>query len=254
MRPCPLWAQKVFPDQDMNRQSDNGHFTPTVVCKAHCCLETISPDLEVSSETTDSSLSGGRMQKQYQKCCFGEGKVRPMNNRWLAMFVPPVLSSLMAIDVSSFHQIASHESSFQTQGKKGARERAANRRRGGEWDHLWMLRRMLGQPILCPDNYQVPAELVGCWNLEKKEKKKKARNKKKNYALLSMALRPSRVSALVREKTNVQYDWSAARNEQMCSLKSWETSDLGCVTDTHSHTHTHTYIHSYMAAYSPSPI
>lgn len=122
-------------DQDMNRQSDNGHFTPTVVCKARCCLETISPDLEVSSETTDSSLSGGRMQKQYQKCCFGEGKVRPMNNRWLAMFVPPVLSSLMAIDVSSFHQIASHESSFQTQGKKGARERAANRRRG-EWDHL----------------------------------------------------------------------------------------------------------------------
>lgn len=31
-----------------------------------------------------------------------------MNNRWLAVFVPSVLSSLMAIDVSSFHQILLH--------------------------------------------------------------------------------------------------------------------------------------------------
>lgn len=54
------------------------------------------------------------MLKQYQKCCFeavGRGRGRwgrPMNNRWLAVFVPPVLSSLMAIDVSSFHQILPH--------------------------------------------------------------------------------------------------------------------------------------------------
>lgn len=126
--------------------------------------------------------------------------------------------------------------------RRGRREWGGEQRTGdgGEWDHLWMLRRMLGQPILCPDNYQVPAELVGCWNLKKK---KNERNEKKNYALLNVASRPSCVSALVREKTNVQYDWSAARNEQLLEIMRNKWSGL-CHWHTFTHTHTDTWQHT----------
>lgn len=82
MFPLVFQLNRFSPDQDMNRQTDNGHFPPTVVCKGHCELRTIiSTVLKASFETTDLSLLAGGCKKNIRNVVFG-GKVRRMNNRW----------------------------------------------------------------------------------------------------------------------------------------------------------------------------
>lgn len=98
------------------------------------------------------------MNKKYKMHCL-EGKARCMNNRSaLACHVWASKSRLMAIDVSSFKQIASYESSIQIEKKRGYSGEEESR----EWNYLLILRCTLGQPILCPHKYQVQAELAQC--------------------------------------------------------------------------------------------
>lgn len=82
-----------------------------------------------------------------------------MNNRWLAVFVPPVLSSLMAIDVSSFHQILLHmRAPLRARGGEGG---------DGEGGEGEASPNVEAARVVCllsrfprPDDYQVAAELV----------------------------------------------------------------------------------------------
>lgn len=82
-----------FP-QIMNRQTDNGHFPPTVVSKGHCELRTIiSTVLKASFETTDLSLLAGGCKKNIRNVVFGEKwGAWIIDEPLLAMFGPPVQS------------------------------------------------------------------------------------------------------------------------------------------------------------------
>lgn len=70
------------------------------------------------------------------------------------MFGPPVQSRLMAIDVSGFHQIASYESSIQTE-----KEYILVKANKGMKLSL-NIEMHACSAILCPDKYRVPTELA----------------------------------------------------------------------------------------------
>lgn len=94
MFPLVFQLNRFSPDQDMNRQTDNGHFPPTVVCKGHCELRTIiSTVLKASFETTDLSLLAGGCKKNIRNIVFGEKwGAWIIDEPLLAMFGPPVQS------------------------------------------------------------------------------------------------------------------------------------------------------------------
>lgn len=137
--------------------------------------------------------------------------------------------------------------------RRGRREWGRERRTGdggaGEWDHLWMLRRMLGQPILCPDNYQVPAELVGCWNLKKKRKKKESKKRKEKLHPIKHGLKtfPRLGTCEGKDKCAIRLErsqkWADVLLEIMrnkwSGLCHWHT-----FTHTHKHAHTVTWQHT----------
>lgn len=162
-------------------------------------LETIlSPFLKVSFETTNLILW---MQNEYLKCCFG-GKMKHMNNRWaLTCNVRPSCVK----QANGYRCLSLPSNCFGWELNSNAGRVGSSEKEMREWNYLWILRCTLGQPFLCDGKYQVPVKL----------------------SLIKQALRHSHISVLVRAKNDVWYNWNSARNEQMCSLNSWETQWCG---------------------------
>lgn len=189
---------------------DGGHHSPSAVLHGPLCLlETIgTSSLKVSLKTADLSLFWLReMLKQYQKCCFESGQ-RSMNNKWRAVFVPPVLSSLMAIDVSSFHHIWDESPSPSARGERGGR---------GRWSFSERCHRLPGCSVGSLVRTTSRRDSLRChwgsWVVGREEEELMER-------FLEISSPTSR--HFVRQNTNAQRNWSAAGNVHVLLLEIME--------------------------------